>query len=162
MLPSSSRVKLNRVPLKDVVGLELALQRRRPPKPKVKAFAKSPKQEKMSVSDFVSEEDAASGAGSNEPLQSGFVEPENGAETPCSHVPVGGKLEQNTNSTDLQLCPGHDMERKQHGPNTRGKYEGNKPTLEAEMDQLRETRGGEAPPCRYSIGSKLNVELGAL
>lgn len=123
MLPTSSRVKLNRVALKDVVGLKLAPQRRRPVKAQVKTSTKSPKQEKMSVSDFVPEEDAASRSGSSkEPLKSVLIhggEPASGAGTPCS---VGGKLEQNT-CTELQCCPGGDMERKQHGPNTRGKYE---------------------------------------
>nr|XP_023010812.2 testis- and ovary-specific PAZ domain-containing protein 1 isoform X3 [Maylandia zebra] len=70
MFPSSSRVKLNRVALKDVVGLQLTPRRRRVPKLLNRISAESKKQEKNFDSvQLISEKDMVSPPGSNEPDQ---------------------------------------------------------------------------------------------
>lgn len=70
MFPSSSRVKLNRVALKDVVGLKLTPRRRRVPKLLNRISAESKKQEKNFDSvQLISEKDMVSPPGSNKPDQ---------------------------------------------------------------------------------------------
>lgn len=131
MLPSSSgRVKLNRVVLKDVMGIKL-VPPRRPPKPDTKGPTKSTKQEKNLVSEFISKEDAVLGSGdSSEPFKTLFIqqrEAENGTDTVGDVLLVGGRLEQNANGTELHFSSGCDMKPKQSGPSTRGKYVQSKP-----------------------------------
>ncbi|XP_013876576.1 uncharacterized protein topaz1 isoform X2 [Austrofundulus limnaeus] len=122
MLPSSSRVKLNRVALKDFMGVKLVPQRR-PPKPEIKGAAESTKQEKNLVSEFLSKEDAAMGSDdSNEPFKTLLIhqkEAENGKDAVCDGLLVGGRLEQKATRSELHFSTGDEMQRKQSGPTTR-------------------------------------------
>ncbi|XP_056254599.1 uncharacterized protein topaz1 isoform X2 [Seriola aureovittata] len=78
MFPSSNRIKLNRVALKDVVGLKLVPRRRRVPKSPDNVTAEPEKQEVTSV------KETGSVPSSNEPVQSVYTDqrsPENVTDT---------------------------------------------------------------------------------
>ncbi|XP_044192197.1 uncharacterized protein topaz1 isoform X1 [Thunnus albacares] len=117
MFPSSHRVKLNRVALKDVVGLKLAPRRRRVSKPLNNVTADSNKQEeKHVVSEIVSVKDNSS----NEPVQTFLTEqmaPENDPDTASRDA--GEKKCEPKRRNDFQSCKRKDTELKQEGPITR-------------------------------------------
>lgn len=127
MFPSSSRVKLNRVALKDVVGLKLTPRRRRVPKLLNRISAESKKQEKNFDSvQLISEKDMVSPPGSNEPDQNltHTMGSEKKTQPPSTHdeeePEENGSGTQKTKSKVDSESRGAD---KQDGPNTRGKYQ---------------------------------------
>ncbi|XP_044028329.1 uncharacterized protein topaz1 isoform X2 [Siniperca chuatsi] len=129
MFPTNSRVKLNRVALKDVIGLKLVPRRRRVPKSQNNVTADSKKQEENQlVSELVSVKDTTSAHSSHEPVQTFLTDqmgPENVTHTACNIAE--GEPEENCVGTQkakgghtAQLCKGNDsMEFKQEGPYTR-------------------------------------------
>lgn len=120
MFPSSSRVKLNRVALKDVVGLKLTPRRRRLPKSLNKVLSDSRKQEGNLISEqLMSEKDIVSppNRGDREQTLTRRVVCENGTHTP-STLDGGAPEEKIECKTHPESCRGN----KQDGPNTRGKY----------------------------------------
>lgn len=127
MFPSSSRVKLNRVALKDVVGLKLTPRRRRVPKLLNRISAESKKQEKNFDSvQLISEKDMVSPPGSNKPDQNltHTMGSEKKTQPPSTHdeeePEENGSGTQKTKSKVDSESRGAD---KQDGPNTRGKYQ---------------------------------------
>lgn len=130
MFPSSSRVKLNRVALKDVVGLKLTPRRRRLPKLLDRISADSKNQEKNFDSvQQMSEKDTVSPPGSNEPDQNftHTMGSERKTQAPSTHdeeePEENGSGTQKTKSkvdSESRRADKHD------GPNTRGKYQQSK------------------------------------
>lgn len=127
MFPSSSRVKLNRVALKDVVGLKLTPRRRRVPKLLNRIKAESKKQEKNFDSvQLISEKDMVSPPGSNEPDQN--LTHTMGSEKKTQPLSTHDEEEPEENGSGTQKTKSKvDSESrgadKQDGPNTRGKYQ---------------------------------------
>lgn len=130
MFPSSSRVKLNRVALKDVVGLKLTPRRRRVPKLLNRISAESKKQEKNFDSvQLMSEKDMVSPPGSNEPNQNltHTMGSEKKTQAPSTHDEE--EPEENGSGTQKTKSKVDSESRsadKQDGPNTRGKYQQSK------------------------------------
>ncbi|KAM7372918.1 hypothetical protein PAMP_007808 [Pampus punctatissimus] len=118
--PTPGKVKLNRVALKDVIGLRLGPRRRRVPKPLKNVTTDSNKHVVCDTS-------------SNEPVQSILTEqmtPENVPETAGrdpGETCAAGTL-QSKRRNNIQSCKRKNMELKQQGTITRGKYEQRKPT----------------------------------
>lgn len=148
MFPSSSRVKLNRVALKNVIGLKLVPRRRRVPTSQNNVTANSPKQEETHlVSELVSVKDTASVPNSYEPVQTSLTEqmgPEN--VTDKTHNISEGQSEDCVCTqkakprTDVESCKENGRkEFKQEGPSTRGKYQQSKPNTRSKcrLDYLR-------------------------
>lgn len=148
MFPSSSRVKLNRVALKNVIGLKLVPRRRRVPTSQNNVPALSPKQEEnYLVSELVSVKDTASTPSSNEPVQTFFTDqmgPENVTDT-ARAIPEG-QPEENCVGTQKAKRrknePSNEnasKEVKQEGPCTRGKYQQSKLNTRSKsrLDYLR-------------------------
>lgn len=149
MFPSSSRVKLNRVALKNVIGLKLVPRRRRVPTSHNNVPALSPKQEEnYLVSELVSVKDTASTHSSNEPVQT-FSTDQMGPEnvTVTARAIPEGQPEENCVGTqkakrrkNVESSNENDSkEIKQEGPCTRGKYQQSKPNTRSKcrLDYLR-------------------------
>ncbi|GAA6231834.1 uncharacterized protein topaz1 isoform X1 [Lates japonicus] len=151
MFPSSSRVKINRVALKDVVGLKLVPRRRRVLKSpnKVTADAKQ-HEEKKDVSGVMSVKNIASVPNSNKPVQSFLTDhmgPENVSDTASNTAE--GEPEDSCVGTQkakrrkrYEPCRDNvSMEFKQKGPYTRGKYHQSKPYTRSKcrLDHIRNT-----------------------
>lgn len=128
MFPSSSRVKLNRVALKDVVGLRLVPRRRRVPAPLNNVTTDSNKRD---VSEIVSVKDTSS----NDPVQTFLTEqtaPHKVSDT--AGRDHGGKCAAGTYTrTDTEFKP--------EGPLTGGKYHQVKPNTRSKsrLERLRFT-----------------------
>ncbi|XP_031143062.2 uncharacterized protein topaz1 isoform X2 [Sander lucioperca] len=137
MLPSSNRVKLNRVALKNLVGQPVP-RRRRLPKSWNNVTTDSKKTEQNQiVSEPVSIKDKTSVPNSNEPVQTSKTEqlgPEN--VTDSTGNTANGEPEENCVGTqkarrrnNYQPCKGNSsvVVNEQQGPYTRGKYQQSKP-----------------------------------
>ncbi|XP_030597258.1 uncharacterized protein topaz1 [Archocentrus centrarchus] len=131
-------VKLNRVALKDVVGLKLTPRRRRLPKSLNKVPADIRKQEENLVSaQLMSEEDTVSppSRSDREQTLTRSVGSENGTHTSSIHD--GGEPVEKIES---KTYPESRRGNKQDGPNTRGKYQQGKPnsSCKRRADPFRE------------------------
>lgn len=148
MFPCSSRVKLNRVVLKDVIGLKAAAapRRRRVPTSLNTATADPQTQEENQlVSEPVSVEDTASVSRNNEPVQT-LLTDQAGPDKLTSNIldeePVENCLgtQKKKRSNNIVSCKGNThRELKLEGPLTRGKYHHSKPNTrrKGRLDYLR-------------------------
>lgn len=149
MFPCSSRVKLNRVALKDVVGLKAAAapRRRRVPTSLNTATADPQTQEEnLLVSEPVSVEDTASVSSNSEPVQTLLTDQTGPADTLTCNIPDEEPVEKCTcaqkekRSSNIESCKGNKSRNlKLEGPLTRGKYHQSKPNTrrKARQDYLR-------------------------
>lgn len=131
MFPSSNRVKLNRLALKDVVGLKLAPRRRKTPKAAIGISPDFSKQRQNVLSKPSSVEETASVSGDRDESSQTVPEPKSlEKQNDTLKRDLKGKLkgkhavtQRAKRRSDLQSCTGDNMERKRSGPNTKGKYE---------------------------------------
>lgn len=146
MFPSSSRVKLNRVALTDVIGLQEVPRRRRVQK-SLRNVTGDPKQPEDSqlVSEVVSVKDTASVPSSNEPVQTFLTDPVGPEKVTgtAGNTPEGEPEEncvgtQKAKRNNVQSHKGIDTFKPQ-GPYTRGKYQQSKPNTRtrSRLDRLR-------------------------
>ncbi|XP_014904340.1 uncharacterized protein topaz1 isoform X1 [Poecilia latipinna] len=128
MFPSSSnRVKLNRLALKDVVGLKLAPRRRKTPKAAIDISPDSSKRHQNVLSNPLSVEETASVSGDRNESSQTVPEPKNlEKQNDALKDNLKGKLKGNYAVTqkakwrnDLQSCTGDNMEHKRSGSNTK-------------------------------------------
>ncbi|XP_023116713.2 uncharacterized protein topaz1 [Amphiprion ocellaris] len=143
MFPSSNRVKLNRVALKDV---NLVPRRRTLPKTVTRVTADSKKHD--STSELVSEKDTASFPSSSKPGRV-FLTPRMGLESATGAASDTCEAEPEESYADTHVvqrrsylppCRGDDMEVKQDEPTTRGKYHQSKPNTRSRPERLRKLR----------------------
>uniref|UniRef100_A0A3B3YBS7 Protein TOPAZ1 n=1 Tax=Poecilia mexicana TaxID=48701 RepID=A0A3B3YBS7_9TELE len=160
MFPSSNRVKLNRLALKDVVGLKLAPRRRKTPKAAIDISPDSSRRHQNVLSNPLSVEETASVSGDRNESSQTVPEPKNlEKQNDALKDNLKGKLKGNYAVTqkvkwrnDLQSCTGDNMEHKRSGPNT-------KEFVQDTHLNLSELAGSEG--ClRRSVGASLCIVCG--
>ncbi len=145
MFPSSNRVKLNRVALKDVIGLKVVPRRRRVPEALNNVTGDSKQQqESQLVCEVVSVKGSASGPSSYEPVQTCPTDPM-GPESvtgAAGDIPEGEPEEE---SVGTQKAKGNNVrsykgkEFKHQGPCTRGKHQQSTPNTRSKSRTASES-----------------------